>query len=89
MTFLELGQAEFVCNPQPELAEFFAEQYDEHAQLLADAADPDSMFSIHQVVAATHNTVKAVSPSGQMNALWSAAAEFRTGFRRIAPLDQP
>ena len=39
MTFLELGQAVFVRNPQPELAEFFAEQYDEHAQLPADAAN--------------------------------------------------
>jgi hypothetical protein len=39
MTFLELGQAVFVRNPQPELGEYFAEQYDEHAQLPADAAD--------------------------------------------------
>ena len=50
---------------------------------------PGFNFSIHQVVAATHNTVKAVSPSGEIGALWSEAAEFRTESRRITPLDQP
>jgi hypothetical protein len=37
MTFLHLGKATYVRNPQSELAEFFAEPYLEHADLPANA----------------------------------------------------
>jgi hypothetical protein len=39
MTFLHLGKAEYVRNPQPDLADFFAEPYREHAELPGDAVD--------------------------------------------------
>ena len=39
MTFLHLGEAEYVRNPQRDLADFFAEPYREHAELPADAVD--------------------------------------------------
>ena len=37
MTFLYLGKAVYVRDPQPELGDYFAEPYDESAQLPADA----------------------------------------------------
>lgn len=39
MTFLILGKAVYVRNPQPDLADFFAEPYAEHAELPANAVD--------------------------------------------------
>ncbi len=39
MTFLHLGKAEYVRNPQPDLRDFFAEPYREHAELPTDAVD--------------------------------------------------
>jgi hypothetical protein len=39
MTFLHLGKAEYVRAPLPELADFFAVPYEEHAVLPADAVD--------------------------------------------------
>lgn len=39
MTFLHVGKAEYVRDPHPELADFFAEPYDEHTELPADAVD--------------------------------------------------
>jgi hypothetical protein len=39
MTFLHLGKAVYVRDPQPDLEEFFAEAYAEHSQLPRDAVD--------------------------------------------------
>lgn len=39
MTFLHLGAAVYVRNPHPDLADFFATSYEEHADLPADAVD--------------------------------------------------
>lgn len=39
MTFLYLGKGQYVRDPQPDLADYFAEPYDEHAELPADAVD--------------------------------------------------
>ena len=39
MTFLHLGRAVYVRNPQPDLADFFATPYEEHADLPAHAVD--------------------------------------------------
>lgn len=39
MTFLYLGKAVYVREPQPELADYFAEPYDGHAELPANAVD--------------------------------------------------
>jgi hypothetical protein len=39
MTFLYLGKAVFVRNPQREVADYFAEPYDKHAELPASAVD--------------------------------------------------
>lgn len=39
MTFLHLGEAVYVRNPDPSLAEYFAEPYQEHSDLPAAAID--------------------------------------------------
>ena len=39
MTFLDLDGAVYVRNPQPDLADYFAEPYEPHAQLPASAVD--------------------------------------------------
>jgi hypothetical protein len=39
MTFLDLGESQYVRNPQPGLGDFFAEEYDAHAELPEDAVD--------------------------------------------------
>lgn len=39
MTFLELGKATYVRDPQPDLAGYFDEPYQPHAELPADAVD--------------------------------------------------
>ena len=39
MTFLHLGGAVYVRNPQPDLADFFATPYEEHADLPAHTVD--------------------------------------------------
>jgi hypothetical protein len=39
MTFLHLGEADYVRDPLPDLSGFFAEEYDAHAELPADAVD--------------------------------------------------
>lgn len=39
MTFLNLGKAVYVRSPQPDLADYFADPYEEHAVLPADAVD--------------------------------------------------
>jgi hypothetical protein len=39
MTFLHIKKAVFVRDPQPDLADFFAEPFDEHAELPVDRID--------------------------------------------------
>jgi hypothetical protein len=39
MTFLQLGAAVYVRDPQPDLADYFADPYDQHAELPPEAVD--------------------------------------------------
>lgn len=60
MTFLDIADSTFVRNPDPDLNEYFADQYEEHAQLPTDAIDTGYHHEADRLWLAADNSVAYV-----------------------------